>query len=86
LQQRFPQSISRVSGLGLLQAVHVQNPATKAPSRELARDWTWAAVKHGVMLFQVNRHTLKVCPPLMIPDDALREGIEALGDALQSIG
>ena len=86
LRQRFPRTISETSGLGLLQALHVSDPTTGKPSREWARDWTWAAVKHGVMVFQVNQPTLKVCPPLTIPDDALIEGIEALGQALASLG
>jgi len=85
LAERFPRYVSETTGLGLVRAVHVRDPVTSEPSRELARDWTWAAVKHGVMLFQVNRPTLKICPPLVIPDDALVEGIRALGDALESI-
>lgn len=85
LHERFPDFISETTGLGLVRAVHIRDPLTGEPSRELARDWTWAAVKHGVMLFQVNRPTLKICPPLVIPDDALVEGIRALGDALESI-
>lgn len=85
LQERFPQHVAETTGLGLVRAIHVRDAATGEPSRELARDWTWAAVKHGVMLFQVNRPTLKICPPLVIPDDALVEGIRTLGDALQSI-
>jgi len=85
LQERFPQHISQVTGLGLLWAIHVRDEATGMPSREFARDWTWAGVKHGVMLFQVNQPTIKICPPLVIPDDAIAEGISGLGDALDSI-
>ena len=91
LQRRFPDHITELSGFGLVQAIHVNNPQSAdgsqsaAGGRQLARDWIWASVKRGVMLFQVNRPTLKVCPPLVIPDDALVEGIGALGDALESI-
>lgn len=85
LQQSFPKQISEICGLGLLNAIHVRDPRTGDPSPELARDWIWEAVKRGVMLFQTNKPTLKVCPPLMIPDDALLEGIAALGDSLESL-
>ena len=85
LRTRFPHHISEISGTGLLFAIHVADPSTGEPSVELAREWTWAAVKQGVMLFQVNRSTLKVVPPLVIPDEALVEGIRALGDALETI-
>ena len=82
LQTRFPEHIASTKGLGLLQAIHVRNPATDTPDEELAWHWTAAAVRRGVMLFHTHRSTLKICPPLIIPEDALVEGIEALGEAL----
>ncbi len=85
LRDQFPEHISSIRGLGLVLAIHLRDPKTGLPSRELSRDLTWAGVKHGVMLFQVNRPTIKVCPPLVIPDAAIEEGIAALGDALHSI-
>jgi 4-aminobutyrate aminotransferase/diaminobutyrate-pyruvate transaminase/4-aminobutyrate aminotransferase/(S)-3-amino-2-methylpropionate transaminase len=85
LQERFPDVVSDIAGFGLLRGIHICDPKTGELSRELARDWTWAAVKHGVMLFQVNRPSIKVCPPLIIDDDAIVEGVEALGDALETV-
>ena len=85
LQARFPEYISDVTGLGLLQAVHVRDPATGRPAAELVSDWIWAAVRRGVMLFYTNGAYIKVCPPLVIPADALVEGIQALGDALGEV-
>ena len=85
LQRRFPDQIARVEGRGLLWALHLCNPSTGEADDRLAADWTWAAVRHGVMVFHTMRPTLKICPPLTIPDSALREGIEALATALQSL-
>ena len=85
LKERFPNYISEISGLGLLVAIHVRDPQTGHPSPKWARDWIWEAVKQGVMLFQTNKPTLKVCPPLTIPDAALLEGISTLGDALDTL-
>ncbi len=85
LRRTFPEVIAQQSGLGLLRALHIRDPDSGQSSAELARDWTWASVKHGVMLFQVNRPTIKICPPLVIPEDALVEGIGALGEALQDV-
>ena len=85
LQARFPEYISDVNGLGLLQAVHVRDPSTGQPAAELASDWIWAAVHHGVMLFYTNGAYIKVSPPLVIPVGALVEGIQALGDALAEV-
>ena len=85
LKDKFPDVVRDVAGFGLLRGIHICDPQSGELSRELARDWTWAAVKHGVMLFQVNRPSIKVCPPLVIDDEAIVEGVEALGDALTSI-
>ena len=85
LQQRFPDHIERQTGIGLMRAIHVRNPETGKPDNRLAAAWTWAAVKHGVMLFYTNKSTIKVVPPLPIADDALVEGIDALGDALATV-
>lgn len=89
LQTRFPDHIERVSGRGLLWAIHVRHPETGLADaraiREHTADWTWAAICHGVMLFHTMLSTLKVVPPLVIPDEALVEGIAALGDALESL-
>lgn len=85
LQRRWPDRISRISGLGLLNAIHLRDPQTGGPDHVLARDLTWEAVRQGVMLFQTNRATLKVCPPLVIPPHALIEGVEAIGQALENL-
>ena len=84
LAERFPQLIDDVEGLGLLLGIHIRHPQTGELCAETARDLTWESVRHGVMLFQVNRPSIKVCPPLMIDDAALVEGIQALGDAFES--
>ncbi len=85
LQARWPDHISRVTGLGLLNAIHLSHPVTHRPDPRLARDLTNAGVRRGVMLFQVNRPTVKICPPLVITEDAVREGVDALGEALEDV-
>ena len=85
LQQRFPDVVADIAGFGLLRGIHIRNPKTGELCRETARDWTWESVRHGVMLFQVNRPSIKVCPPLVIDDDAIVEGVEALGDSLECL-
>ena len=43
------------------------------------------AIQRGVMLFHTMRPSIKICPPLIIPEEALLEGIEVMGEALESI-
>jgi len=82
LQRDFPQMVVMISGTGLLWAIHLKDPETGEPSEYLARRLVWESVKRGVMLFHTNRATVKVCPPLIIPEPALLEGITAIRDAL----
>lgn len=85
LQSENPEYVAHVEGLGLLRAIHIRNPETGVLCKQTARRWTEAGVAHGVMLFQVNRPSIKVCPPLVIDDAAIEEGVAALGDALKSL-
>ncbi len=85
LQVRWPRHIADVCGLGLLNAIHFCDPETGELDPRLARDVTFEAVRRGVMLFQVNRPTIKICPPLVIPIEAAIEGVRAIGDAITSV-
>jgi len=85
ISARFPDHIARHTGAGLLWTFHARNPATGELDLDLAAEWTWATVRRGVMVFHTMRPTIKICPPLTIPDEALLEGIEVMGDALESL-
>ena len=85
LQAEFPRVVEMISGTGLLWAIHLKDPETGEASEYLARQLVWESVKRGVMLFHTNRATVKVCPPLIIPEAALLEGIRAIRDALAGL-
>jgi len=85
LQSKFPHHVSRITGTGLVFAIHLMDSKTREPDMALARDLTWETIKRGVMLFYTNRPTIKICPPLIISDDAIVEGISAIGDALANL-
>lgn len=85
LQATWPDHIARVAGVGLMNAIHLRNPSTGELDPYLARDVTFEAVRRGVMLFQINRPTIKISPPLIIPKDAALEGVGALGEALEHV-
>ena len=85
LKNRFPKHIADANGLGLLHIVHFRDPQTGQPDTELARASTWEAVKRGVMLINTGLPTLKICPPLVISDDALIEGIEVIEEAIRAV-
>lgn len=85
LQSRFPELIADVRGLGLLNAMWIRDPQTGEPSKPLAADLSWWVVRRGVMVFRTLQHTLKICPPLVIPEDAAVDGCHAIGEAIERL-
>ena len=85
LKARYPKHISAVHGLGLLHVIHIRNDKTALPDAELAHSCRWETVKRGVMLIHTGLPTIKICPPLVISDDAMIEGIETIGEAIASV-
>ena len=85
LQKEFPAYVERISGAGMLWAIHLREPGSGQASERLARQFVWEIVRQGVMVFHTNRSTIKVCPPLITPEAAIREGIQAIGDALAEL-
>lgn len=74
-KEKFPKRIGRILGKGLLFGVFI----TKENSDELDSDLTniicERAMEKGVFSICTGRGTLKLGPPLSIPDDALVEGL-----------
>lgn len=80
--KRHPQHIAGTAGRGMVDAIYFIQPGTGEPDRSMAHRVTDRAVEKGVMLFHTHGNSVKMGPPLMIPSDALCEGIEVLGDAV----
>jgi len=75
-----------VHGRGLVAAVHVVRPGTREPDPERAFRIVESCVRQGLMLFApVGRGaaSIKICPPLIIEEDALREGLGVLEEEVK---
>jgi 4-aminobutyrate aminotransferase / (S)-3-amino-2-methylpropionate transaminase / 5-aminovalerate transaminase len=85
LVEKYPKAVGAVQGRGLVVGIHCIQPGTETePNNALAARIVKYAVQHGVMLFApvgVKGGTIKVCPPLIIDEQALLEGISVLYDA-----
>ena len=82
MQQRHASRVQMVTGRGLVYGLFLVEPATGNPDVELGDRVVERAIGKGVMLFVTGNGSIKICPPLGIPDDALIEGVQALEDAL----
>ncbi|MGD2174284.1 MAG: aspartate aminotransferase family protein [Candidatus Brocadiaceae bacterium] len=87
LGRRFSHVIGAVHGRGMVAGLHLVRPGSEEPDGELAFRVVRACVERGLLLFSpvgVGSATVKICPPLVTPDEAVREGVSVLEDALQA--
>jgi len=89
LAARFPQ-IANVAGKGLVAGVACVRPGTTEPDADLAFDVVERSMRKGVLMFSpvgFGMGTVKICPPLVIPEDAVVESVgvleESFAEALQ---
>lgn len=82
LQRRYPDHISHVLGKGLLAAILITDPAKADESGRLASRICETALRKGLLLVHTGRESIKMGPPLGIPEDALMEGLDVLEEAL----
>jgi len=80
---RYPQ-IGCVAGKGLVAGIACVKPGTTEPDGDLAFDVVRRAMEKGVLMFApvgFGMGTVKISPPLVIPEDAIAESVEALEEA-----
>lgn len=81
IKNRFPNKVE-IFGKGLLFAIHVSKPATNELDAELVDKIIEKAMQKGVLLIRTGTGTIKIGPPLSIPDEALIEGISVIEEAI----
>ena len=73
--------VGRWDVAGLVGALQFTRPGTTEPNPDLAFEMVLRAVQAGIMLFApvgVGGCAIKINPPLVITEDALREGLDVL--------
>lgn len=90
--QKFRPYIGYIQGKGLVWAVHVVKNNTEEPNGFLAFKVVEKCVEKGLLLFAPvgkGEATIKICPPLIITENALQDGLsafeEALNEAIQDV-
>jgi 4-aminobutyrate aminotransferase-like enzyme len=85
LQQRFPDRISQLLGNGLIAAVVFRSPATGEEDGPFTSRVAERCMQKGLLVVHTGRESIKLGPPLTIPDAALLEAIDVLGQAIAEI-
>ncbi len=80
---RFPQ-IGCVAGKGLVAGIACVKPGSTEPDADLAFEVVRGAMERGVLMFApvgFGMATVKISPPLVIPDEAIEESVDVLEEA-----
>ena len=87
LKIKYPDYISYILGKGLLAGIIVTNPKSHKPDGLFASRVCEKAMQKGLLLVHTGRESIKIGPPLTIPDGALEEGLDvfdrAIGETVQ---
>ncbi|MFP5223884.1 MAG: aspartate aminotransferase family protein [Acidobacteriota bacterium] len=81
MAHRHPEHIRYVTGRGLLAALIFMTPDHE-PLSEAATDICMEALRGGLLLVHTGRESVKMAPPLCIPEDALIEALDVLDECL----
>ena len=85
IQARHPEVIGRYSCQGLVAGLQMTQPGRKEPNHELAHEVIRRCYQKGLLMFApvgAWGQTVKIAPPLTIEDDAIREGLAVLSEAV----
>jgi 4-aminobutyrate aminotransferase-like enzyme len=77
-----------VRGKGLVAGIQVVKPGTKTPDPDTALEINIACLQKGLLMFApvgAGGECVKIAPPLTITEDALRESIQVLEEAVDKV-
>ena len=74
-QDKYPNRISRVCGEGLAKAVFIVDPDNGELDIDLVNQLVLKLFQKGVYSIQTNAGTIKLGPPITIPNEALEEAM-----------
>ncbi|CAN5864390.1 aspartate aminotransferase family protein [soil metagenome] len=84
IQAAHPEVIAHVSAKGLVAGLQTVKRGTREPDHDLAHRIIELCYQSGLLLFApvgAWGQTVKIAPPLTIPQEALEEGLEVLAEA-----
>lgn len=83
IKDRHPDRVDDVMGKGMVAGVLIRDPATGEPDGAFATKVCTLAMEKGLLMVHTGRESIKIGPPLSIPEDALLEGLAVLEEAIE---
>lgn len=88
IRNKYPDVLGCIQGKGLVAGIQVVKKGSKAPDSEMALKINERCFHKGLLMFApvgIAGECLKIAPPLVISEEALREGIKVFGEACDEI-
>ena len=85
LKQKYPDRISHIFGKGLIAGVLFKEPSGGNPDGLITARVCETAMQKGLLLVHTGRESVKIGPPLSIPDEALLEGLDVFDESIQEV-
>ncbi len=88
IRNKYPEILGCAQGKGLVAGIQVVKKGTKDPDPDMAQKINEKCFQKGLLMFApvgIGGECLKIAPPLMISEEALREGIKVLEEACDEI-
>ena len=88
IQERFSHRILAHHGRGMVASLHCVKSKSREPDDDLAWRVIGEGVRQGVMLFAPVGYggaSVKLSPPLVIEEQALREGMQVIGEVFAQV-
>jgi len=85
LKEKYPDRISYIFGKGLLAALIFKDPKTGEPDSLFASRVCERAMQKGLLLVHTGRESIKIGPPLIVSDEALKEGLCVLNESIEEL-
>ena len=88
IQGKYSDRLGCLHGKGLVAGIQAIKAGTKQPDAVTAQAINLKCLHKGLLMFApvgVGGECIKIAPPLMIPEDALRESIDVLAEACDEV-
>jgi 4-aminobutyrate aminotransferase-like enzyme len=88
IKEKFADVVGARHGKGLVAGLAMVKPGTKEPDANLAHAVVARCVEKGLLFFSpvgFGGATVKIAPPLMITEAAVREGVGVIEEALAEV-
>ena len=85
LRDKYKDNISMILGKGMIAAILFRNPLDGKPDTILPSKIAELCMQKGLLVVHTGRESIKIGPPLIIPDEALYEGIGVIDEALGEV-